>query len=95
VSKKPVADADVRPAPLYIGPANCEAVVGLPWRRVRDHARELGLPLVQLGKTRLVPADALAALRARVVASESAGPLEHVDAAEQIRRRLGVKRVDQ
>jgi len=87
-----------RAAAIYLGPLNAEAVTGLPWRRVRDHARELGVPMVRLGKALLVPADALvAALGERMahadsptVAASEAPPL---DPAAAVRERLGVRRV--
>jgi hypothetical protein len=35
---------------LIIGPKNCEAITGWPWRHVRDYARKLGLPVLTLGR---------------------------------------------
>jgi hypothetical protein len=82
---------------VYLGPRNSEAVMGLPWRRVRDHARELGVPVVRVGKALLVPLDALVdALRGRTQASPSAPDAAEalpLDPAEIIRQRLGVRRV--
>jgi len=83
---------------LFVGPLNSQAVMGLPWRRVRDHARELGIPLVPFGKALLVPASALLeALRARQAATPPVGDPEAsndtLDPAESIRRRLGVQRI--
>lgn len=46
---------------LTVGPANCEAVTGLPWRHVRDHAEELGLEFVSVGAKRVLLADRLLA----------------------------------
>lgn len=33
-----------------VGPRNAELAVGLPWRRVREHARRLGLRPVRIGR---------------------------------------------
>lgn len=85
-------------AALYVGPMNCEAVVGLPWRRVRDHARELGVPVVHFGKALLVPVDllveALRSLSASPTSSTEQQPAANAtDPAASIRERLGVRRV--
>lgn len=42
--------------PLYVGPANCVALTGEPWRRVRDRAVELGVRRVRAGRGFLIPA---------------------------------------
>ena len=85
-----------RAAAVYLGPLNSEAVMGIPWRRVRDHARELGVPMVRVGKALLVPADLLiGALRARAetkVPVADSVALDPVDPATAIRERLGVVR---
>lgn len=49
--------------PLLVGPANCEAVLGVPWRRARDLAIALGVRRVKLGRALVLPAaELLAAL---------------------------------
>lgn len=80
-----------RPLPLLVGPANCEAMTGMPWRHIRDHAEELGLTFVSVGNKRaIVAADLLVALAGR--ASREAAPAE-VDELEAMRRRLGKQRI--
>lgn len=43
-------------SPLFISDRNAEALIGRPWRWVRDTARSLGVPVLQGG--RLVDAPA-------------------------------------
>lgn len=79
--------ADVRP--VLIGPRNCEAATGLPWRWCRDTAQRLGVRLVTAGRKQAIPAEAfLAALEA---ANETSEPEVEVDAAEQVRRLVGLR----
>lgn len=79
--------ADVRP--LLLGPKNCEAATGLPWRWCRDTAQRLGVRLVTAGRKQAIPADQfLAALEA---ANETSEPVAEVDAAEQVRRLVGLR----
>lgn len=83
--------------PLLLGPANCEAAVGLPWRFVRDHAPELGVPIIGTGRKRCVRADLFiealerSGTRADLPSVAKAEP-EPLDAAEVIRRAIGVGR---
>jgi hypothetical protein len=58
-------------SPLLIGPANCEAACGMPWRHVRDHARALGIEPVRLGRKLAVPAEAF------LLALATGRPREH------------------
>ena len=54
------------PRPIAIGPKNCEALCGVPWRWLRDHTAELGIELVQIdGKRVALAAHVEAALAAR------------------------------
>ena len=46
-------------APLFIGRDNAQAVIGRPWRWVRDAASALGVPMVRHGRATLIPAQAL------------------------------------
>lgn len=49
--------------PLTVGPRNCEAATGVPWRWLRDHAAELGVQIVRIdGKSVIVATELLAAL---------------------------------
>lgn len=85
----------VRPA--LLGPRNCEAATGLPWRHVRDHARALGVRLVRVGRKLAVPADEfLAALEAANDQADAGGKSYHsadpADAAAEIRRLVGCGR---
>lgn len=88
-------------APLAIGPANCEPMLGVSWRWLRDHAAELGLEVVRVGSKSFVEAaPALAAIRRHGVPcppsegrSEDPTPSpEPVDELEAMRRRLGKRR---
>jgi hypothetical protein len=85
-----------RVAAIYLGPHNAEAVIGLPWRRVRDHARELGVPMVRVGKALLVPADLFAAAaqaRGTTAPAPADAAQTELDPATAIRERLGVRRL--
>lgn len=76
-------------APVLLGPRNCEAATGLPWRHVRDHARELGIDLVRVGRKLAVPASAF--LRALQVANDSVAEQQTpTDPAAALRERLGL-----
>jgi hypothetical protein len=82
--------------PVVLGPKNCEAAVGFPWRWVRDCSRALGVPLIGHGKKLGVRADLfVAALERAGMTSTPDGEPEmasDVDAAELVRRALGKKR---
>lgn len=82
--------------PLLLGPANCESAVGLPWRFVRDHAPELGVPIIGTGRKRCVRADlfieALERSGAGDLPSLAKAEPEPLDAAEAVRRAIGVTR---
>lgn len=87
---KPSVEGKVPVRPVLLGPKNCEAAVGAPWRWVRDQAAVLGVPLVGSGRKQFVRADLfLAALEA---ANETTEPPAELDAAEQVRRLIGVSR---
>ena len=64
--------------PIYIGPANCEALVGLNWRRVKQCALRLNVKCVKIGRTWVVPSEAFQ----RALAKED--PNE--DPADKVRR---------
>lgn len=46
------------PAPLAIGPVNCEAMLGVSWRWLRDHAPSLGLTIYRVGSKSFIDARA-------------------------------------
>lgn len=78
--------------PLLLGPKNCEAATGLPWRFVRDHARQLGIEPIRVGKKLCVPVAAfLGALRP--ANGDYADEQVPADAAAQLRERLGLRLV--
>lgn len=63
------ADSSAPIAPWLITQENSLAALGIPPRRFRELVRELGLPVVELGKLRAVEARAfLEAIRKRVPA---------------------------
>jgi hypothetical protein len=70
---------------ICIGPANCEATTGMPWRFVRDHAPELGVEFIAIGGKRVILASALlAALERR----GNAAPADDVDELAEMRARI-------
>jgi hypothetical protein len=82
--------------PLIVGPANALAATGFNWRWVRDFWSARGRTFVGAGKKRGIPAAALLDELADAGA-ESLPPLakveaEPVDAAEAVRRAIGVSR---
>jgi hypothetical protein len=69
------ADSSTPIAPWLVTQANSLAALGIPPRRFRELLRELGLPVVELGKLRAVEARVfLEAIRKRVPAP--AAPVE-------------------
>ena len=74
--------ADVAVVPILITQVNSEAALGIPPRRFRELVRELGLPVVELGKLRAVESRVfLEAIRERV-------PEPKTPAVESNRERL-------
>lgn len=85
----PSNEGKVPVRPVLLGPKNCEAATGLPWRWCRDTAQRLGVRLVTAGRKQAIPADQfLAALEA---ANETSEPAAEIDAAEQVRRLVGLR----
>jgi hypothetical protein len=86
-------DPKVKPLPLLIGPRNCEAVCGLPWRHVRENARSLGVPVLLIGRKAAVPAAAFLAAAERQEAEaqpeKALPPTDPAEAVRQILRRAG------
>ncbi|HVY26939.1 MAG TPA: hypothetical protein VHB79_10315 [Polyangiaceae bacterium] len=80
----------IKPVALLLGPRNCEAVCGLPWRHVRDNARQLGVPVLLVGRKAAVPAAKfLEALeRQQNTAQANTDAPVTVDPAEQVRALL-------
>ena len=79
----------VKAQAVLLGPRNCEAVCGLPWRHVRENARALGVPVLLVGRKAAVPAAAfLAALERKNATSSHVEAVADVDSAEQVRELL-------
>lgn len=55
--RPPIASFHAKAVPVLIGPKNCEAATGFPWRWVRDTSARLGVPFVGAGQKRAVRAD--------------------------------------
>ena len=81
-------DSGAPVVPLLITQRNSEAALGIPPRRFRELVRELGLPVVELGKLRAVEARVfIEAIRKRV--PEAPAPIENN--RERLRRVGGLK----
>lgn len=65
-----------------LGPLNCQSAIGLPWRRVRELAARHGIERVRVGRTTLVPLDALLAAMRR---DELASPINDDPRAAALR----------
>lgn len=80
------------PAALLVTQANCLAVVGLEPRKFLQVIRELGLPVLELGKVRAVRAvvllDALAG--AAVIARDQKEPADDSLPADRLARAAGL-----
>lgn len=85
------SDAHALIGATYLGPANATALTGLPWRRVRDIAIQLGVRRVRCGRAQLVPLDEFRRALERARAAEEACGSEP-DPAETVRSALGVRR---
>lgn len=83
-------------APLMVGPVNCEPVLGVSWRWLRDHAGDLGLKVLRVeGKPFVEALAALEAIRRHgtpVTDEEPTDNSECVDELEAYRARLGKRR---
>jgi hypothetical protein len=77
-------------SPLLIGPRNCEQLTGLSWRYLRDHARELGIEPVHIGRKLVVPAAAFLKALERQEAGHSQEDATN-DPAASLRERLGLR----
>lgn len=84
------SDAHALIGATYLGPANATALTGLPWRRVRDIAIQLGVRRVRCGRAQLVPLDEFRRALERARAVEDAG--SEADPAATVRASLGVRR---
>jgi hypothetical protein len=81
------------PRPRYIGPRNCEAVIGHAWRWVRDHAKAWGVPILRVDAKSLIDAEAFAAaLEAHAVVDTSPEAEARRDAHELEAMRERVRR---
>ncbi len=77
----------MNPSPLTIGPANCEAMLGVNWRWLRDHAEELGLTMLRVaGKPFVEASAALEAIKLHGAPLAHSAPLTDLEA---MRARLG------
>jgi hypothetical protein len=78
-----------------IGPANCEAALGVGWRWLRDHAEALGLTVLRVeGKPFVEASAALEAIRRHGAPEVEAASAEaEPETLESIRARLGMRRV--
>ena len=96
--RPPAASIQVKAVAVLIGPKNCEATTGFPWRWVRDTSARLGVPFVGAGQKRAVRADLfVAALEQRPIdpANDEHGEnaaLDPQDPAAAVRAMLGKKR---
>jgi hypothetical protein len=61
--------SDIRP--VLIGPKNAEAMAGVSWRWIRDHAADLGVEVIHVGGKSFVGADALLDAVARRVTTKA------------------------
>lgn len=77
-------------APLLVGPGNALLVCGAPWRWVRDAASSLGVPFVEHGRKRLIPAAALLDALSRSKATDT--PANDADPADAVRAMLALRR---
>ena len=78
--------ADIRP--ITIGPKNAEAMTGLSWRWIRDHADELGVEIIAIDGKRFILADRLlVALKSRSKATPAA-TVDDLDELAAMRRRI-------
>jgi hypothetical protein len=77
-------------APLFVGPANAQHIVGQPWRWTRDFARRAGVAILRVGGKPLIRASELAAALEREAAIPPSA--EVADAAQErdlMRQELG------
>lgn len=81
---------------LLITAANCEAVTGLRWRVVRNHAKQLGVPVYSVGKKLAIPVEKLmAALDAASLVEPAEVDIESLSEDAQIvymAAKLGLRR---
>jgi hypothetical protein len=78
--------------PILISTGNSLAATGLPWRHLREHAAELGIEILKIGRKGAVrSADLLAAL-ARLESNADGAGEPPIDSAEALRARLGLRR---
>lgn len=80
----------VQPAPLFVSARNSEAVLGEKWSWALRQAAQLNVPIITVGRKRLINAALLvAALQAT---STGAAPSSAHDPVDAIRRAIGAKR---
>lgn len=76
--------------PALIGPRNCEAFIGQPWRWVRDTARRLGVPVLTVGGKSFVRAPEMLAALEREAASQPVQAID-CDTEDAIAERWGLR----
>ena len=94
---RPMADNARQFSVIAIGPKNCVATLGIPWRRAKEFAAARGLePMGRIGRAKLYDAQELMAAAREAVRTEAepstALASTPADPAEEIRRRLGLRR---
>jgi hypothetical protein len=93
-SRAALADA-FEARPLLLGPKNTEAMAGVSWRWLKDHAPALGLTILRVdSKPFVVADDALAAIRRHGVAEVPANDDEcdSEPTIADLRARLGLQK---
>jgi len=81
-------------APIYIGPQNCEHVLGQNWRWTRDTAKRLGVPVLRVGGKPLIRVAELVPALERDAGQEPAAAIDD-DELEQMRATLGLVRISE
>ena len=79
--------------PIYIGPQNCEHVLGQNWRWTRDTAKRLGVPVLRVGGKPLISVAELVPALERDAGATQATALTDDEELEQMRASLGLVRI--
>lgn len=82
-------------APLTIGDANCQAVIGRPWRWCVETARALGVPVLTVRRRPVIPAqqfiEALWKAGGNPSAANDTEPPAPIETADDVLSRLGLE----
>lgn len=85
-----VTTGEPAPAAIFVTSRNAATLIGEEWSWCLRQALELGITIVRRGKKRLIPtSEFVSALAAKPT---NGAAHDEIDAAESIRRALGVKR---